>query len=52
MDLVARMGVVGPRGFELQIAMTALDHIAAQVWSHDRRFVTPPGLRLFDPLVA
>ena len=52
LDVAARMGVVGPRVFDLQIAVTALDHGAAEIWSHDRRFVTPPGLRLFDPLVA
>lgn len=52
MDTAARLGVVGPRVFDLQIAVTALDHGATQLWSHDQRFVTPPGLRLVDPLTT
>jgi len=52
MDTAARLGVVGPRVFDIQIAVTALDHGATQLWSHDRGFVTPPGLRLVDPLPA
>lgn len=48
----ARLGVTGPRVFDLQIAVTALDHGATQLWSHDQRFVTPPGLRLVDPLAT
>jgi predicted nucleic acid-binding protein len=52
MDTAARLRVVGPRIFDLQIAVTALDHGATQLWSHDRAFVTPPGLRLVDPLPA
>lgn len=42
--------VSGPRVFDLQIAVTALDHGATELWSHDRGFVTLPGLRLVDPL--
>jgi predicted nucleic acid-binding protein len=52
LDTADRLGVVGPRVFDLQIAVTALDHGATEVWSHDRGFVTPPGLRLVDPLAA
>jgi toxin-antitoxin system PIN domain toxin len=50
LDEAERIGVVGPRVFDLQIAITALDHGATELWSHDRAFVTLPGLRLVDPL--
>ena len=49
MDIASRLDVVGARVFDLQIAVTALDHGATEIWSHDRRFVMPPGLRLVDP---
>lgn len=52
LDTAERLGLTGPRVFDLQIAVTALDHGATQVWSHDRGFVTPPGLRLVDPLAS
>lgn len=52
LDTAARLGVTGPRVFDLLIAVTALDHGATEVWSHDRGFVTLPGLRLVDPLAA
>jgi predicted nucleic acid-binding protein len=44
------MGVVGPRVFDLQIAMTALDHGATEMWTHDAGFVRLPGLPVRDPL--
>lgn len=42
--------IVGARIFDLQIAMIALEHGADEVWSHDKGFVTLPGLRMVDPL--
>jgi predicted nucleic acid-binding protein len=50
LETAGRLGVVGPRVFDLQIAVTALDHGATELWSHDHGFVTLPGLRLVDPL--
>jgi toxin-antitoxin system PIN domain toxin len=50
LEAAERMGVSGPRVFDLQIAVTALDHGATELWSHDRGFITLPGLRLVDPL--
>jgi hypothetical protein len=50
LEAADRLGIVGPRVFDLQIAFTALDHGATELWSHDRGFVTLPGLRLVDPL--
>lgn len=44
------LGVVGPRIFDLQIALTALDHGATEIWTTDLRFVAVPGLRSVNPL--
>lgn len=50
LDLAARMGIAGPRIFDLHVALTALEHGATELWSHDRAFVSLPGLKLVDPL--
>jgi uncharacterized protein len=42
--------VTGPRIFDLQIALVALGHGAHELWTHDREFLAPPGLRVVDPL--
>ena len=52
LDAAVRLGVAGPRVFDLQIAVTALDHGATELWSHDRGFVLLPGLELVDPVPA
>lgn len=41
---------VGTAVFDLQIALTALDNGAEQLWTHDRRFPAVPGLQIVDPL--
>ncbi|HET9785237.1 MAG TPA: PIN domain-containing protein [Terriglobales bacterium] len=43
-------GIIGRRIFDWQIGLTALDHGAIELWTHDRAFLAPPGLRLVDPL--
>jgi toxin-antitoxin system PIN domain toxin len=50
LEVADRLGVTGARIFDLHIAVTALDHGATELWSHDGAFVTLPGLRLVDPL--
>jgi uncharacterized protein len=50
LDTATRMGVVGPRVFDLKIAMTALDSGATEMWTHDAGFVQLPGLPVRDPL--
>lgn len=40
----------GSRIFDLQIGLIAYEAGASEMWSHDRSFVTPPGLKLVDPL--
>ncbi len=42
----------GPRVFDLQIALTAFEGGATEIWTHDAGFITVPGLRVHDPLTA
>jgi hypothetical protein len=44
------LDVSGVRIFDLQIALTAFEHGAHELWTHDADFVRIPGLRLRDPL--
>jgi hypothetical protein len=48
--VAADLAVSGPRVFDLQIAMAAFEGGATEIWTHDRAFVTVPGLRVRDPL--
>jgi hypothetical protein len=48
--LAEQLDVVGPRVFDLEIALTAFDHGASELWSHDRGFRSVPGLAVLDPL--
>jgi predicted nucleic acid-binding protein len=42
--------IKGSHIYDLQIALIALEHGATEVWSHDRDFVSLPGLPVHDPL--
>ncbi len=48
--MAVEMGVCGARIFDLQIALTALDGGARELWTHDRGFLAVRGLRVLDPL--
>jgi toxin-antitoxin system PIN domain toxin len=50
LQLATDLEIVGPRVFDLQIALTAFESGAAELWTHDAKFVKIPGLRLHDPL--
>ncbi len=50
LQVAADLDVAGPRVFDLQIALTAFEGGATELWTHDTRFVKVPGLRLHDPL--
>ena len=50
LQLATDLGVIGVRVFDLQIALTAFEGGATDLWTHDARFVKIPGLRLHDPL--
>jgi len=47
--LAARLDVRGPRIFDLEIALTALDNGASEIWTLDGRFVKVPGLKVLRP---
>ena len=49
-QLAADLRVRGHRVFDLQIALCAFEGGARELWSHDARFVTIPGLRLVGAL--
>jgi predicted nucleic acid-binding protein len=42
--------VSGPRIFDLQIALTACEGGATELWTHDAAFIAVPGLRVSDAL--
>jgi len=50
--LAANLDVTGPRVFDLQIALAAIDNGATELWTHDTHFVQVPGLRVVHPLHA
>ena len=52
LQAAADLNIVGPRVFDLQIALTVFEGGATELWTHDARFVKIPGLRLHDPLIA
>jgi len=50
LQLASDLDVAGARVFDLQIALTAFEHGASELWTHDQGFTRVPGLRLVDPL--
>lgn len=50
LEVAARSNSKGPRIFDLQIALMAYENGAREIWTHDRGFLSVPGLRVFDPL--
>ena len=51
-QLAADLEINGNRVFDLQIALCAFEGGAREIWSHDARFMTVPGLMLVNPLSA
>jgi hypothetical protein len=49
-QLASDLNVRGLRVFDLQIALTAFDNGATEIWTHDRDFETVAGLRVHDPI--
>ena len=53
-DRVTRLAedleVRGPRIFDLQIALTAFENGATEIWTHDRGFLAFPALDCTTPL--
>ncbi len=50
LQMATDMEVSGARIFDLQIALTAFDNGATELWSHDPDFASLPGLVLRNPL--
>ena len=51
-QMATELDITGARIFDLQIALTAFDNGATEIWSHDKGFAAFPGLRTHDPLQA
>jgi toxin-antitoxin system PIN domain toxin len=50
LDFAIEQDIRGPRVFDLQIAVLALESGATEFWTHDRGFARVPGLKMVDPL--
>jgi len=50
LQIAEQMDLCGPRIFDLQICLTALEAGVNELWTHDSGFVGLPGLRIRDPL--
>lgn len=50
LEAAGQLSVQGARIFDLQIALTAFDNGAVEIWTHDSGFIGFPGLRVHDPL--
>jgi len=51
-EIAVRLKVRGPRIFDLQIGVLALQSGVREFWTHDRGFIALPGLKIVDPLRA
>jgi uncharacterized protein len=49
LQIAEQLDVRGPRIFDLQISLTALDAGVTEIWSHDAGFLGLPGLKIRDP---
>jgi hypothetical protein len=50
LQIAEQLDVRGPRIFDLQISLTALDAGVTEIWTHDSGFIGLPGLKVLDPL--
>jgi uncharacterized protein len=52
LQLADQLDVRGPRIFDLQIGLTAIEAGVTEIWTHDDGFIVLPGLKVWDPLYA
>jgi toxin-antitoxin system PIN domain toxin len=52
LQIAVQLDVRGPRIFDLQIGLAALEAGVTEIWTHDAGFIALPGLRVRDPLDA
>ena len=50
MRWASSLKVRGNSIFDLQIAAMAYEHGAREIWTHDKSFVSVPGVKVHDPL--
>ena len=50
LQMAEQLDVRGPRIFDIQIGLAALDAGVTEIWTHDAGFVGLPGLKVRDPL--
>jgi len=50
MQVAAVLKVAGPRIFDLQIALTAFESGAHELWTNDSHFQSIPGLQVRNPI--
>ena len=50
LQLASDLDVAGARVLDLQIALTAFENGAAELWTHAQGFTRVPGMRFVDPL--
>jgi len=50
LQIAEQLDVRGPRVFDLQIALTALEAGVTEIWTHDAGFLAFPGVKVRDPL--
>jgi len=50
LQIAEQLDIRGPRIFDVQIGLTALDAGVTEIWTHDEGFVAFPGLKVRDPL--
>jgi predicted nucleic acid-binding protein len=50
LQLATERRIRGSHIHDLQIALTAFDNGATEIWSHDQSFASVPGLPVRDPL--
>lgn len=50
MRWASSLKIQGKRIFDLQIAVIAFEHGAREIWTHDKRFISIPPVKVVDPL--
>jgi predicted nucleic acid-binding protein len=50
LNAAEQLSVSGPRIFDLQIGLIAVEAGATEIWTHDTHFLAPAGLRVVNPL--
>ena len=50
LQIAEQLDIRGPRIFDVQVGLSALEGGAHEIWTHDAGFVAFPGLTVRDPL--